>query len=158
ELTGDSWSVFFNLAVFIDLDTLKEPEARGLVVEPVRDWYRVDPPAVDEVVRATGCHPYFTQMVCAKLVEVRNESRLNVMTVAHAREAVAGALRDEGGHIGYAWTEEACTADERLVLAVLARATTEEGPVAAAGVRAALAGEDGVGVGAALDRLRALGV
>jgi hypothetical protein len=132
------WSVFFNLCVPIDIGPLKEADARRLITEPVQPWYGVGRRAQDEIIRAAGCHPYFTQLVCKKLLEVRNESGLNQVAFAHVREALDRALQTGEENIGYPWTDEDCGPGERLVLAVLAREGAAGRPVPLAAVRGAL--------------------
>jgi AAA ATPase domain len=130
ELTGGYWSVFFNLVLTIDIGVLQEAEARWLITEPIRPWYRIEPEGVGEIIRVAGCHPYFTQMVCRTLLDVRNEGRLRVLTLAHVRNALDRALKSGDEQIGYPWTEEDSRTDERLVLAVLAREGVDGIPVA----------------------------
>jgi serine/threonine protein kinase len=159
ELTGGYWSVFFNLAVPIDIGTLKEAEARWLITEPVRRWYTVELPAIQEIVRVAGCHPYFTQLVCKQLLEVRNECRVNRVTLAHASEAIDRALQSGDEQIGYPWTEEDCSPAERLVLAALTQERGDGTPVASGSIRRRL--EDAsiaIAVGEATNRLQARGV
>jgi hypothetical protein len=121
ELTGGYWSVLFNLCAMIDIGPLREADARWLINEPVRSWYAVGQLAQDEIVRATGCHPYFLQLVCKKLLELRNESGLNQMTLGHVREAIDRALQTGAENIGFPWRDE-CGPEQRLVLAALAGA------------------------------------
>jgi hypothetical protein len=159
RFTGGYWSVFFNLAVPIDIGTLTEPDTRWLITEPVKQYYSVDTTAVSEIVRITGCHPYFAQLVCLKLLEVRNESRLNVMSVGFVEDAVERALDAADDQIGYSWTEEECTPDERLVLAVLAKESDGSAAVGLDTIRARIAASGlTAGVGAAKDQLASLGV
>ncbi len=124
ELTGDYYSVFFNLAVPITIGKLPEKDTRELITEPPKAWYTIESSAIDEIVRVAGCHPYFTQLICKTLLEVRNESGLNEMTVSYVEEAVTRALETGDQIIGYPWTETDCTVEERLVLAVMAREDT----------------------------------
>src|SRR5207247_480238 len=53
RLTGDYWSVFFNLAVRIDIGILTEPEACRLITEPIKEWFSFDRLAVDLIWRVT---------------------------------------------------------------------------------------------------------
>jgi hypothetical protein len=138
ELTGGTWSVFFNLAVPIDIGTLAEHEARWLIREPVRAWYTVDDAAADDVVRSTGAHPYFTQLVCKKVLEVRNEARVDVVTSEHVRRACRLALVSGDDQIGYPWTEDDCTPAERLVLSLVAQEVARQSSVPADDVQAHL--------------------
>jgi tetratricopeptide (TPR) repeat protein/CHAT domain-containing protein len=159
ELTGKYWSVFFNLAVPIDIGALKAGDARRLITEPVRQWYAVNSSAQNEIIGVSGCHPYFTQLVCRELVGVRNESHLNQMSRSHVREAVERALATGADNIGYPWTDEDCTADERLVLAVLAQQGEEGAPLSADQVRGKLQeARASAAVGEAATRLHARGV
>jgi CHAT domain-containing protein/tetratricopeptide (TPR) repeat protein len=159
ELTGHYWSVFFNLGLPLDIGTLKEADTRQLITEPVQSWYLLGRAAQDEIIRVAGCHPYFTQLVCKKLLEVRNESGVNVVTVHHVREAVDRALQIGEDQIGYPWTEPDCGPDERLVLSLLARLGADGLPVAAKLVRQHLeAAGFNAAVGEALNRLQVRGV
>ncbi|MFC1597014.1 Hsp70 family protein [Planctomycetota bacterium] len=135
ELTGGYWSVFFNLALPVDIGTLQEAEARWLITEPVRRWYVIEPPAVDEIVQIAGCHPYFTQLVCKTLTDVRNERRLEVVNLQAVSEAVNRALQSGDEQIGYPWTEPDCTPEERVVLAVLAGETAASTSIPATAVQ-----------------------
>jgi hypothetical protein len=128
EFTGGYWTVFFNLAVPVDIGTLNEAETRWLITEPVRKWYTVETSVINEIVRVAGCHPYFTQLVCKKLLEVRNESRLNFLTMAHVEEAFNRALQSGDEQIGYPWTEKDCGDDERLILSIMASENKGRGP------------------------------
>jgi hypothetical protein len=119
ELTGGYWSVLFNLCTLLDIGPLRDDDALWLINEPVRPWYAVGPHAQEEIIRATGCHPYFIQLVCKKLLEVRNESGLNQMALGHAREAIDRALHTGAENVGYPWRDE-CSPEQRLVLVTLA--------------------------------------
>ena len=119
EFTGGYWSVLFNLAIPVDIGVLTEEDTRWLINEPVRSSYSVESSAVNEIVRIAGCHPYFTQLICKELVDVRNEFKLNKITVAHVNRAVTRALQSGDENVGFPWTDPDCSAEERLVLAVL---------------------------------------
>jgi hypothetical protein len=159
ELTGGYWSVFFNLGVPIDIGTLKESDTRRLITEPVQQWYTIERPAQEAIIRAAGCHPYFTQLVCKKLLEVRNEAGVNVVTAEHVGEAVDRALQTGEDQIGYPWTEQDCSAGERLVLSALARGGRDGTPVPLEDIRRGLEGAGhAAAVGEAANRLRFRGV
>lgn len=120
EFTGGYWSVFFNLTVPIDISTLEERDARRLITEPMRQFYQFETEAVNQLVNITGCHPYFVQVLCDQLVQVRNRYSLTVIAPTYVEEAVLGALQSVGENIGYPWSEADCTEQERLVLGILA--------------------------------------
>jgi hypothetical protein len=161
ELTGGYWSVFFNLAVYIDMGTLEESAAQWLITEPVRPWFTLEPAAVQEIVRVAGCHPYFTQLLCKKLLEVRNEQKLNRVGLAQVRLAVDRTLESGDDQIGYPWTEEDCSSAERLVLSALAGGLWETGTAQTRDdlkLRLQNAGALETAFGPIIDRLRLRGV
>jgi hypothetical protein len=124
ELTGEYYSVFFNLTVPITIGKLPEKDTRELITEPVKPWYTIESLAVDEIVRVGGCHPYFTQLLCKTLLDVRNESGLNEMTLTYVEEAVKRAMETGEQIIGYPWTETDCSPEERMVLGIMASEDT----------------------------------
>jgi hypothetical protein len=132
---------------------LKEEETKWLITEPVQQWYTLSPSAVQEIVRVAGCHPYFTQMICGNLLDVRNEVRLNIMTVTHVREAVSRTLRSGDKQIGYPWIEPDCSPNERLVLSILANESTNSRPIAVDTIRQRL-DEVTVKIGEAVTQLQ----
>lgn len=127
EFTASYWTVFFNLTVPVPIGVLKESDARWLITHPVSRWYELAPDAVDHIITLTGCHPYFVQLVCNTLVDVRNDHRVNTVTLEHVDEAVMRALGSGGDNIGYPWTSDR-RADERLVLSALAKHDSPGGP------------------------------
>src|SRR5207237_1959675 len=68
-------------------------------------------------------------LVCKKLLEVRNESRLSFLTMTHIEEAFNRALQSGDEQIGYPWTEKDCGDDERLILSVMASEDKGLGPL-----------------------------
>jgi CHAT domain-containing protein len=159
ELTGGTYSVFFNLTMPIDIGPLSEQEARWLISEPVQRWYTLAKDAEDEIVRVAGCHPYFTQLVCKKLLDVRNEAQVILVTRDLVAKAVERALLTGEEQIGYPWTEPDCFPEERLALAVLAQEGEGGRLVDVDRVRhALLKGGLTVNFGETFDRLKMRGV
>ncbi len=97
-------------------------------------------------------------MICMKLLEVRNEAKLNTMTVAHVHEAVNRTLRSGEENIGYPWTERDCTSNERLVLSVVANQGVNSELVTVDIIRQQLEEKEIVTIGPATNRLRERGV
>jgi hypothetical protein len=102
--------------------------------------------------------PYFTQLVCHELVAVRNRYKLQVVYPTYVQEAVEATLGTGDEQIGFPWTEPDCFAEERLVLAVLAREAGQpggDGSVPVTSVQSRL-GEAGVkvAIGPAIKRLQ----
>jgi len=98
---------------------LEESAVRRLITEPVREEGMLyDDLAVQEIVRLTAGHPYFTQLLCHVLVNRCNDDRRNYVTIQSVREALDELLQLGRTHLTYVWK----TSDEitRLCLAALA--------------------------------------
>jgi hypothetical protein len=119
EMIGDYWSVLFNASIYRRIGFLEEDAARRLITEPVRqEGMLYDDLAVQEIVRLTAGHPYFTQLLCQVLVNRCNDDERNYVTIQSVREGLDELLELGRTHLTYVWN----TSDEetRLCLAALA--------------------------------------
>jgi type I restriction enzyme M protein len=81
---------------------LDEEAARRLITEPTeQDIF--DPYAVHEIIRLTAGHPYFVQLLCHYMVDFRNRSHLQTITVQHVRDAIRDILVQAEGHLTHLW-------------------------------------------------------
>jgi hypothetical protein len=132
EMIGDYWSVLFNSSIYRRIGFLEEDAARRLITEPVKEQGMLyDDLAVQEIVRLTAGHPYFTQLLCHILVNRCNDDERNYVTIQSVREALDELLELGRTHLTYVWN----TSDKgtRLCLAALAdlRARIDQVTVAA---------------------------
>lgn len=119
EMIGDYWSVLFNSSIYRRIGFLEEDAVKRLITEPVREEGMLyDDLAVQEIVRLTAGHPYFTQLLCHVLVNRCNDDDRNYVTIQSVREALDELLQLGRTHLTYVWK----TSDEitRLCLAALA--------------------------------------
>jgi len=119
EMTSDYWHVLFNIAKHQTIGLLSQAEARRLIVEPLRGEIVHDELAVTEILRGTGRHPYFLQMVCDKLVEICNANQVSYVTVQHVREALREVVKTGEAHLEWLWNST--SVQERVVLVGLAK-------------------------------------
>jgi hypothetical protein len=118
ELTSDYWHVLFNIAKFQSIGLLSQEQARRLIEEPVGEQIVYDELAVKEILRGTGRHPYFLQMVCDRLVDICNSNQVSYVTAQQARDALRKVIETGESHLGWLWNST--SAEERVVLAGLA--------------------------------------
>jgi GTPase SAR1 family protein len=118
DLTSDYWHVLFNITKYQSIGLLSPAEARRLIEEPVHEEIVYDELAIEEILRGTGRHPYFLQMVCDKLVESCNEDQVSYMTVQRVRKALREVVETGRSHLEWLWNST--SAEERVVLAGLA--------------------------------------
>jgi outer membrane protein assembly factor BamB len=120
ELTADYWSTLFNIALYRRVGLLDENAARRLISEPVSDYGLVyDDLALDKMLKATAGHPYFLQLLCHTVVNIRNRERINYATVGDVNWALQEMLGLGEAHLAFLW--ERATPRERAILAALAQ-------------------------------------
>jgi hypothetical protein len=100
--------------------TLDPAAARRLIVEPVQDHGLVyDDLAVDKMLRATGGHPYFLQLLCHGLVNLHNRERRNYLTIEDVNRTLAEIVGLGEAHLAFLWGGS--SPEEQAVLLALAR-------------------------------------
>ncbi|MCP3960542.1 MAG: AAA family ATPase [bacterium] len=125
ELTGDYWSVLFNLAIYLDVGHLSPDDVSELFTGPTKDSFEIDPLALDKIYRTTGGHPHFSQLLARELAEFCNRQQLAYVTVQDVNR-VAEKVAEKGQlHIGYLWDEGSRA--ERLLLLALKELLDREG-------------------------------
>jgi hypothetical protein len=132
-LVGDYWSVLFNLAKYKKVGSLGREETIRLITEPVQPYGMVyDDLAIDEILRLTACHPYFTQLLCTILVDRCNDAQCSYTTIQDVRDAVRELLETGRAHLTFLWN--ASDRETRLTLATLAELRDRLDQVSAAAV------------------------
>ncbi len=109
--------------------------ARRLIEEPVAYsgmFYQTE--AVEAILRATGGYPYLIQLLCARLVNHRNEQRRNEMTPADVQTTLAALL--ETAQPGFFW--ESLTPCQQAVLICAAQLWPKQKTLTARNVEAGL--------------------
>jgi len=134
ESVGEYWSVLFNIAKYKKVGFLKREEAIRLIKEPVQPYGMVyDDLAIDEILRLTTGHPYFTQLLCNILVNRCNEAQRSYVTTQDVRDAIAEELWEAGrAHLTFLWQE--LDQETRLVLAALAESRARWDQVSGAAI------------------------
>lgn len=125
QLTGDYWGALFNLAVYLEIGHLHEEEVKELFLRPTREFFELDPLALDKAIRATGGHPHFSQLVARELVEQRNEEILDYVTIQDLNRVARRVIQKGQLHIAYLWDE--ASLDERLLLLAVDELLSVEG-------------------------------
>jgi outer membrane protein assembly factor BamB len=120
DLSADYWSILFNIALYKQVGTLDAAAARQLIVEPVQGYGLVyDELAVDKMLRVTGGHPYFLQLLCYALVNLHNRERRNYLTIEDVNRTLAEIVGLGEAQLAFLWGES--SSQERAVLLALAR-------------------------------------
>jgi len=135
DLTADYWSILFNIALYQRVGTLDAGAARRLIVEPVQGCGLIyDDLAIEKMLRVTGGHPYFLQLLCHALVNLHNRERRNYLTIEDVNRTLAEIVGLGEAHLAFLWGES--TPQEQAVLLALARLLSTGEP----GTQGAIAG------------------
>jgi AAA domain len=124
ELTESYWSFLFNTALYHEIGSLNESEARALITEPVKGYLRYDNLVVDKILRVTGLHPYFIQVTCRLIVNFCNQHRKSYITLTDLNEILKEAVEGSTAHVKYLYNDFS-TKPEQEMLSFLARLTDE---------------------------------
>lgn len=118
EMMQDYWGVMFNIALYWKISFLQENETRKLIAKPVEGYNMLyDDLAIEKIIRATACHPYFVQLLCRFLVNRHNTEKRNYITVQDVNEELMNVVEKAKPHFDYIWTLS--SPEERMLLAIL---------------------------------------
>ena len=90
--------------------------------------------AVDKMLRVTGGHPYFLQLLCYALVNLHNRERRNYLNIEDVNSTLAEVVGLSEAQLALLWSES--TRQEQAVLLALARLLSAGEP----GTQGAIAG------------------
>jgi hypothetical protein len=67
EEMAKEYAFLFNVGLYRKISFLTRDAATALITQPVKDYYKLEPSAVDRIFSITSGHPYFTQLLCHSL-------------------------------------------------------------------------------------------
>jgi hypothetical protein len=77
------WASYLINVQVVQIDYLKDPEARQLVERPVKNFaLRYEPEASQRVLDLTRGHPFLIQLLCAEIVALKNEQQPSARRLA----------------------------------------------------------------------------
>ena len=120
QLVEDYWSIIFHVGISREITPLTREETENLIREPVSPMIQYDDLAVDRIWLATRGHPYFSQLICHRLIsDVNLEGhRTKEITIANVRETIKHIVNEDDSHLQHLWNES--SHDEHYVMAALA--------------------------------------
>ncbi|MCB8925244.1 MAG: phosphotransferase [Ardenticatenaceae bacterium] len=120
QLVEDYWSIIFHVGISREIDFLSREETEKLIREPVAPMIQYDDLAVDRIWLTTRGQPYFSQLICHRLVSSTNMEgrRSKLITIGDVRDTINLVIEEDDSHLQHLWNES--TAVERFVMASLA--------------------------------------
>ncbi|MBE2221196.1 MAG: phosphotransferase [Anaerolineae bacterium] len=126
QLVEDYWSIIFHVGISREILPLSREETESLVRDPVAPMVQYDDLAVDRIWLAAKGHPYFSQLICHRLISETNltGSGSKHISIADVRETISNIIEGDDSHLLHIWSE--CSHSEQLVMAAVA-GTQEQG-------------------------------
>jgi hypothetical protein len=120
QLMEDYWSIIFHVGISREILSLNRAETEKLIREPVSPMIHYDDLAVDRIWLATQGHPYFSQLICHRLISDTNlDGRTSkTVTIANVRETIDKIVDEDDSHLQHLWNESPI--EQKYVLAALA--------------------------------------
>ena len=67
EEMAKEYAFLFSVGLYRKISFLTRDAATSLITQPVKDYYKFEPSAIDRILIITSGHPYFTQLLCHSL-------------------------------------------------------------------------------------------
>jgi AAA+ ATPase superfamily predicted ATPase len=113
-----AWSSLLGKSIYRKISFLGRKDAWNLICAPLRDRVFFVPGMVNEMLRLTNGHAFFTQILCQTMVEVLNERQTNVANIRALAEIVRRVLENPPPQLFYQW--KTFSDEEKIVLSALA--------------------------------------
>ena len=119
QLVEEYWSIIFHVGISREIVPLTRDETERLIRDPVAPMIQYDDLAIDRIWLAARGHPYFSQLICHRLISATNltGNRSKLISIADVRETFDRIIEEDDSHLLHLWTE--CSREEQLVLAAL---------------------------------------
>ncbi len=120
QLVEDYWSIIFHVGISREILPLSREETESLICDPVAPMVQYDDLAIDRIWLAAKGHPYFSQLICHRLISETNlvGSRSKQITIADVRDTIGNIIEEDDSHLLHMWSE--CSHPEQMVLAAVA--------------------------------------
>ncbi|MCA9875630.1 MAG: AAA family ATPase [Anaerolineales bacterium] len=120
QLVEDYWSIVFHVGISREIVSLTREETERLIRDPVAPMIQYDDLAIDRIWLAARGHPYFSQLICHRLISATNltGNRSKLISIADVRETFDHIIEEDDSHLLHLWNEG--SREEQLVLAALA--------------------------------------
>jgi hypothetical protein len=114
------YAFLFNAGLYKKISFLDRKAASDLITQPVKDYYQVDPAAVNRIHYVTSGYPYYTQLICHCLFNRWLQERMPHIKIRDVNNVLDEALERGAAVLKYSWEE--LTPSEKAILAGMATA------------------------------------
>ena len=120
QLVEDYWSVIFHVGLSREIEPLTRENTEDLIRQPVSPIIEYDDLAVDRIWLATRGQPYFTQLICHRLISSVNlQGKRSFNVTSHdVMKTIDQIVVEDDSHLQHIWNES--TKEEQNIMSVLA--------------------------------------
>jgi hypothetical protein len=114
------YAFLFSVGLYRKISFLTRDAATALIAQPVKDYYKLEPSAIDRILSVTSGHPYFTQLLCHSLFNQWLQHRRTLIRVDDVNVVLSEVVERGLAVLKQVWDDS--TPGERSVLAAMAAA------------------------------------
>jgi hypothetical protein len=117
EEMAKDYALLFSVSLYHRISFLEPADARELITQPVRDYYKVTPKAVAKILKVTSSHPYYTQLVCHCMFDSWSRDPKPVLDVADVDAVLPEAIELGSANLTYVW-EDSTPGEQALMTGI----------------------------------------
>jgi hypothetical protein len=117
------YAFLFNVGLYKKVSFLHRDAARALITQPTKDYYALEPDALERIFQITSCHPYYTQLLCHCLFNRWQQQHMPHIGMQDVDGVLDEVVERGLSVLKHVWDES--TDGEKAVLTGLAAATGE---------------------------------
>ncbi|CAG0926888.1 hypothetical protein TFLX_00247 [Thermoflexales bacterium] len=114
------YAFLFSVGLYRKISFLTRDAATALITQPVKDYYQIEPSAVDRIFSITSGHPYFTQLLCHSLFNQWLQHQRSPIRVDDVNPVLSEVVERGLAVLKQVWDDS--TPGEKAVLAALVAA------------------------------------
>ena len=123
------YAVLFNVALYKQITTLAPEAARALITQPVRGTFDYEDDAVAQLLKISGGHAYYTQLLCHSVYTRWEHTGSSPVTVEDVQAVLPEVVERGAANLKFVWDQAGPV--ERLVITGMAELMGDENlPVA----------------------------
>ncbi|MEM7331579.1 MAG: AAA family ATPase [Chloroflexota bacterium] len=127
QLVEDYWSVIFHVGLSREIEPLTRDDTENLIRQPVSPIIEYDDLAIDHIWLATRGQPYFTQLICHRLISAVNlQGKRSFNVTSHdVIMTIEKIVVEDDSHLQHIWNES--SKEEQNIMSVLAGTQNSSG-------------------------------
>ncbi len=111
------------IAPFRVIGLLDNKSAERLIIEPANNILKYQPRAIEEIIKYSSGHPFYTQILCYEIFNLAMREDYSVVIPAFVSDVLDQAIESAEGGLGGFW--DGLSISERVVISAVAEAQTQ---------------------------------